>query len=228
MFEYSLVHGSTKFLLFKSQLEFGTDDHCLLHYEKGLDKGIFKFDHAGINQVWSELGHWGLVGRTCPVDLVRVLCASGCTIICSLESHKVKQLRVSYSLVNFYTNLSQSEYEIIKPILEISLGSNLDEKICPFVKLEDRLAFGSFYADHKNDPDVQFPKYCHQLEKDLCLPNGSIQTVLTRLFYFGFKMKASNEKGELVLAEYNPQTKIIRGYGSESTLFFVSKSKPVN
>ncbi|MBL7557212.1 MAG: hypothetical protein JNM24_15405 [Bdellovibrionaceae bacterium] len=80
-YKYFLVWKNLQIPLFESQFRFNIEDQCLKHYEKGLARGMFAFNRTGVDQVWSELALWGLIGRICPIELARILCAFGCGLV---------------------------------------------------------------------------------------------------------------------------------------------------
>lgn len=166
--------GSIKIFLFKSQFQFLNEEQCLKHYEKGISKGLFCFDRSRINQVWSELGLWGLVGRAYPVDLVRILCAFGCNL--AVESKSACEILIkTFSPVTY--SILISNYTMATPDeSHITLSEGVEVPI--FIDIGGQKIIGHFYTTNTNDADTQFPKFCQMLEHDECLSRGSVHKVL--------------------------------------------------
>lgn len=223
-YKYYLKYESEGFELFQSQFYFDTEASCLEHFEKGIQKKIFHLDHSKINQVWSQLGLWGLVGRTCPVELVRVLCAYGCNLEVFDQSQSGVVLTKSYHPLKFYIPMKQTEFEIIKNVVEIPLSEEMGLKVQPFLNTDKELILGSFYRSTDVDSDSVFPKFCNLLEKDICLPSDSISKVLSRLFFMGFEIMCEDNGQSIVLAKYDQKMKSLKGFGYEQTLFYIGES----
>lgn len=227
MYQYRLSYGSYEVILFESQFQFLQEGHALSHYEKGLTKKLFSFDRTQINQVWSELKLWGLIGRICPVELVRIMCAHGCSLSQSDELGDRLTLKKSYYPINYYTNINQIEYEIVQSCLNIFLDGQTESVVQPFIFMDDRLFFGSFYVDLELDPDSSFPKFCQLLEKDMCLPQDSIRQVLSKLLFLGYPVIVTDGANESILAKYDTENKLLNGPGSQQTLLYVGNAKPI-
>lgn len=218
---YYLVWKDLEIPLFESQFRFLREDQCLRHYEKGIADGIFDFNRAGNDQVWSELALWGLIGRIQPVELVRVLCAFGCEI--GLKSNVLRPaiLKKSYWPVSYIIPVDQVAMKAIYDLYHISLGQGSDLRIPAFLSLDKRLVVGSYYVTEFQDADFQFPRYCKILEMDLCLPPGTVRDSLFRLLCRGYKIVAQLRNKSIVLAERNISTNVLRGSGSDQALFFI-------
>lgn len=220
-FCYFLKFAETQILLFESHFQLQTESICLSHYEKGLAKGLFIFNQSEINQLWTEIGLWGLIGRKHPVDLVRTLCGFGASLIMHVGSSYRIPLVKSFNAVTYCTQMSYREHETIQSSLDIHLSGNTGLVVRPFIFMDGKLVFGSFYFEKDIDPDSRFPMFCKLLEQDLCLPRDSVQKVLSRIFHLGFKIIASVDTNDLVLAEKDVVRGIIKGCASEMTLFYV-------
>ena len=83
---------------------------------------------------------------------------------------------------------------------------------------------GHYYMTSQSCADEQLIQFCNLLEADMCLEGGSIQTVLSDLFYAGHKIMGEVSGGQIVLAENNLKTKTIRGSANECSLFYISKA----
>lgn len=221
MYTYTLVWKGTQAILFKSQFLFLTEGSCLRHYEKGIAKNLFSLDRVTINHIWSGLGLWGLIGRVCPVELVRILCAFGCGIEVSADADLAKTLMRSFRRVSYFVPLFSGEEQFIRHVYHKPIDSNAMEHIPLLLKLDDRLVLGSYYTTVGRDADVQLPAFCRFLEKDLCLPSGTMREVLSVLFWEGYIFMAQDEHHGEILAEYEPAQDLIRGYMGEETLFYV-------
>ena len=220
MCKYYLVFGSTQIFLFESQFQFLNEETSLRHYEKGLVKGLFAFDRARIDQVWSELGLWGLIGRVCSVELVRVLCAFGCELQMA-DGVGLCQLRKSFQPVTYFIPASAADQAQIRHLYHWPLESNSTEHIPVFLELDDRLILGSYYFTSGSDADSQLSNFCKLLEQDLCLPTDSIRVSLLRFFEEGIAFVAESGNDNITLAYWDRVTGTIRGFSENQTLFFL-------
>ena len=89
--------------------------------------------------------------------------------------------------------------------------------------MDDRLLLGSYYTTEECDADMQLPVVCKLLEADLCLAEGELQNVLSKLFFENCKIIGEIESSCLTLVESDPIRDVIRGYGFENSLFYVGK-----
>lgn len=224
MYQYFLMKGSDRIFLFESQFQLLTEDASLSHYEKGLAKGLFKFDRSRINQVWVELSLWGLIGRVNPVELVRVLCAFGCDLAVEFENDSLP-ITKSFSPVTYMIPITSGEQPHYRHLYHGTLGAESDDHIPFFLELPDKLAIGSYYTTTTSDVDFQFPFFCKLLETDMCLKQGSIRHPLFELFNEGFSIISDDGVTCRTLAKKDDERDIIRGDLSEQTLFYIAESK---
>ena len=220
MFQYSLIFGSTQIFLFESQFQFLTEEASLHYYEKGLAKGLFSFNRARIDQVWSGLGLWGLIGRICPVELVRVLCAFGCGLEVVYPGASAP-LAKSFLPVTYFIPVNEDLRPHIRHIYHWPLEPNSTEHIPILLELDKRLAIGSSYTTLDNDVDFQFPQFCRLMERDLCLPVDSIRLSLLALFNEGFTIIAETREKRMVLAHRDCAGETIYGFSCDQTLFYL-------
>lgn len=220
MYQYYLVFGSTKIFLFKSQFQFLTEEASLHHYEKGLAKGLLSFNRARIDQVWSELALWGLIGRICPIELVRILCSFGCDLV---VFHKgiSQNLEKSFHPVTYFIPVSVVEQQMIHHFYHSPLEPDSPEDISLFLQLDDRLLIGNFYCTSDSDADSQFPLLCKLLERDMCLPQNVVNHSMILFFENGYELSAQLEDATVILAVLNKTSGIIRGCYEEATLEFL-------
>lgn len=224
MYQYFLVKGSERIFLFESQFQFLTEDSSLSHYEKGLAKGLFKFDRSRINQVWVELSLWGLIGRVKPVELVRVLCAFGCDLVVEFENDSQPITRF-FSPVTYMIPITSGEQPHYKHLYHGTLGSDSDDHIPFFLELPDKLVVGSYYTTATDDVDFQFPIFCNLLETDMCLQQDSIRQSLFELFNEGLSIMSDDGVTCRILAKKDDEHDVVRGDLSEQTLFYIAESK---
>lgn len=220
-FNYFLVWRYLQIPLFESQFKFTSEDQCLRHYEKGLASGLFSLDRPRINQVWSELGLWGLIGRECPTELVRILCAFGCEIA-MLEGYRTQVIQKSFQPVTYLIPLTQHEQKHLGKLntIQIELGSN--RYISIFLELDKHLVIGNYYITAGTNVDSQFPKFCKQLESDCCLPHNSIRVCLFKLFWNGYKILAQDQGMFSIIVQRDVKKDILRGLYCEDTLTYLS------
>lgn len=223
MYKYYLAFSSTQIFLFESQFQFLNEDRCLRHYEKGLAKGLFGFEGSRINQVWSELALWGLIGRICPVELVRVLCAFGCRLK-MVGPRASAHLSKSFFPVTYFIPVVPGEKDRIWHLYNRLLDPNSAECIPILLELDDRLVIGSYYTTSKRDIDVQMPKFCELMEQDMCLQACTLRDVLFDFLRGGYKITAQDHGQCIVLAKWNAATDTLRGYANDDTLFYVGSS----
>ena len=221
MFSFHLYFGSIKIFLFESQFQFLNEDQCLRHYEKGLASGLFSLDRSRINQVWSELGLWGLIGRAFPVELVRILCAFGCEIA-MFDGYRTQAIQKSFQPVTFLIPLTRHERKHVGKLNTIQLGPNRGISI--FLELDKRLVIGNYYITSGTNTDSQFPKFCKQLESDCCLPHNSIRACLFKLFWSGYKILAQDQGRNSIIVQRDVQKDVLRGLHCEETLRYLSAS----
>lgn len=220
MYQYFLVKGSERVFLFESQFQFLTEDASLSHYEKGLAKGLFGFDRARINQVWSQLGLWGLIGRICPVELVRVLCAFGCDLQVS-DGSETQPLLKSFQPVTYFIPIRNEDLQDLRHLYHVPLDPHSAEHIPTLLELDGRLVIGSFYVGVGSDVDSQLPDYCELLDRDLCLPRHSIRRSLRHFFDREFRIEAQVKNASVTLAHWDQRNEIIRGFKLDRTLFYL-------
>ena len=225
MFHYYLVHGSKRIRLFESQFRFLTEETCLSHYEKGLAKGLFRFDRSRIDQVWTMLGLWGLIGRVCPVELVRVLCAFGCAILRTVDSRSDGILPKSFEAVTFVIPVRSDQHVAVRCDYQFALESGAPEPLQVLLELDDRLVVGSYYTTATLSVDEQFPKFCDILERDCCFPKDCLKTSVFRLFCKGFRLIAKTDLAEIELASWNSNEEVIRGFKDDLSLFYLGVFK---
>ena len=225
MFQYYLVHGSNRILLFESQFDFSTEESSLRYFERGLAKGLFTFDRARIDQVWSELGLWGLIGRICPVELVRVLCAFGCELQMTDQCCRHRRQRKSFRPVTYFVSVPEEFHSSLRYMYSWPVEGEPDEYISVLLELADRIVLGSFYVGYNETFDSQFPIFCDLLEQDLCLPRDIVRSSLFNLFWAGHHILAQGERSEVALATRNCSADSIRGVGNEETLFYLSTNR---
>lgn len=219
-FRYSLVWKNFEITLFASQFRFGTEELCLRHYEKGIARRLFEFDRARINQVWSELCLWGLIGRIHPVELVRILCAFGCEIKLMDDDGVPLVLQKSFEPVNYFIPVASRELIAIRHFYHWPLEPRSFEHVPLFLEMDDRVVLGSFYFTADSDVDSQFPIFCEMLERDLCFPIGSVRTSLFRFFHDEYKIVACSGADTVTLAHLN-KDKTIHGFNFDQALFYV-------
>lgn len=222
-YKYFLTWKNCEIYLFESQFQFMSQDNCLIHYEKGLARGLFSFDRSKINQVWSELGLWGLIGRAYPVELVRILCAFGCRLKSSDFIGKAVILKKSYFPVTYYLVASPFKTEHVRSIFDRPFEVGSDIKIPLLFEMSDRLLLGNYYITRDRDADVQMPHFCKLLDLDLCLAAGEIQSVLSKLFFKKYKLVGECVSSCITLAENDLTRDVIRGYGLENSLFYIGE-----
>lgn len=225
MFQYYLIGGSKRILLFESQFQFLTEEASLSHYEKGLAKGLFSFDRARIDLVWTTLGLWGLIGRVYPVELVRVLCAFGCTILRAVDLRPNGILAKSFEAATFVIPVRSDQLLAVRCDYQFALESGAQEVVPVLLELEDRLVVGSYYTTPTLGPDEQFPKFCAMLEEDCCLPKDCLKTSVFRLFCKGFSLVAKTDLSDIELASSNSNADVIRGFKDDLSLFYLGVFK---
>lgn len=213
---YYLVWKDLEIPLFESQFRFLREDQCLRHYEKGIAGGIFDFNRAGIDQVWSELALWGLIGRIYTVELVRILCAFGCEIGLECSGNQTFIIKKSFWPVTYY--IAKQLTSDRQDQGHISLSAGIDIPL--YLEIKGKRIIGHFYTSHSIDADTQFPIFCKILEQDECLPPGSIRNLLVKSFLAGEKIIGKSDR-VLTLAAYDKASGVIRGYGKEDTLYFL-------
>lgn len=221
MFRYYLENGSVRLFLFESQFQFLTENSCLLHYEKGLSKGLFQFDRSGINQVWSELALWGLIGRICPIELVRILCAFGCDLVVHHKNNS-RSLEKSFIPVTYFIPMDASEQPHYRHFYHVPLEGGPEDQIPLFLELAEKLVIGSYYTTPSYDLDFQFPAFCKLLEKDWCIEPGNFRRSLFELFNEGYPIVAQAIAKDVTLVEKDCVNDILRGCGAEESLFYVA------
>lgn len=229
MVRYFFEINGQKIFLFKSQFVFRTDVDCLNHYERGVKAGIFNLNLSNVIQLWSSSGLalWGLVGRTRPVELIRILKANGGRINTNESFVEDDRFVNLITPVQYLVPMSMSEYEIVEPIINIQLGGGTDIGINPFLFLEDKLVLGSCYLEKGKNSDSSFSFYCQSLEKDHCFPHNSIRYLLAKLFFLGFKFEAKDNNKMITLAEYDLQNLVIKGASNEQALFYITGAKAI-
>lgn len=220
-FRYFLVWKEFEILLFKSQFYLRNEAQCLRHYEKGIERKIFEFDRARINRIWSELSLWGLVGRTCPVELVRILCAFGCEIRLVRDGEVLSTLQKSFWPVTYFIPVAQAVQPFIRHMYHLPLEPNSTEHIPILLELDQRVVVGSFYFTSEADVDFQLPRLCRLMEYDLCLPVDCIRRALSALFSDGHKVVAESEEGCVVLAYRDRLNGILHGFNADQSLFYI-------
>ncbi len=220
---YYLAWKDREIPLFKSQFLFLYEDQCLRHYEKGIAGGIFDFNRAGTDQVWSELGLWGLIGRAFPVELVRILCAFGCRLKSFDPVDNTATLRKSYWPVTYYFLVKPIKIEHMRNIFYRPLEADSDNQIPLLFEMSDRLLLGNYYITRDQDADVQMPQFCKLLEIDLCIAAGEIQGVLSKLFFENCKLVGECASKCLTLAENDSIRNVIRGCGFENSLIYIGE-----
>lgn len=220
-YKYFLTWKDSEVSLFESQFQFLAQDVCLAHYEKGLARGLFSFDRSRINQVWSELGLWGLIGRLRPVELVRILCAFGCEIKI-VRNCKRQLIQKSFRPVTYILPFARSEQKHVLRQNRIRLEPGTNRYIPIFLVLDKRLVIGNYYLTSDTDVDSQFPKFCSQLESDSCLPRNSIRICVFNLFWHGFNIQAQDQSKYSVIVQRDVQKNILRGLHCEETLKYLS------
>lgn len=213
--------GPARIFLFESQFQFLNEEVCLNHYEKGFARGLFQFDRSKINQVWTDLYLWGLIGRIYPVELVRILCAFGCNLVVEYEKDSQTLIK-SFSPVIYMVPIKAGEQPHYRHLYHASLENGTEGQIPLFLELADKLIIGSYYTTHNTDVDSQFPKFCKLLETDWCIGNGKFQRSLFELFYEGFPIIAQRAAEDVTLVENDFSNDTLRGYGAEESLFFVA------
>lgn len=221
-YNYFLVWRNLQIPLFESQFRFASEDQCLRHYEKGIARAVFAFKRASIDQVWSELALWGLIGRICPIELVRILCAFGCEIATVDGGGGSFLLKKSYMPVTYLVPIDFSERPSLRHLYDIEIEPIYKNKIPMFLDLSDCLVIGSFYTDLISDIDSQFSKFCRLLESDLCLQPRVVSVALSKLFWRGFKIRGIDQSGSHILAQRDLTRNIIQGFRDEETLFYLS------
>lgn len=192
MVSYFFEINGQRIFLFKSQFIFQTDVTCLNHFERGLRAGIFKLDLSSVIQLWAYSGLvlWGLIGRSNPVDLIRILSANGGLIKTDENLIEGDWIVNLITPIQYYVPISSSEYKVVEPIIKIPLGGGTGIGINPFIFLEEKLILGSYFLEKGKDADTSFPFYCQSLEKDHSFPQNSIRCLLEKLFFLGFKFEA--------------------------------------
>lgn len=220
-FFYYLVWKGLEVPLFESQFKFLTEDTSLKHYEKGLVSGLFQFDRARINQVWSELGLWGLIGRVYPIELVRILCAFGCEIE-RYGDPSNEVIQKSFKPVTYLIALAGHEHKCVDELIKIPLEIGSTRYISIFIKLDKRLVIGNYYLTSGTNEDSQLPKFCKLLESDCCLPDNSIRDCLFKLFWGGYKILAQDQGRYSIIAQRDVKKDVLRGLYCEDTLTYLS------
>jgi hypothetical protein len=220
VYKYYLVFGSTKIFLFESQFQFLTEESSLRHYEKGLAKGLFSFNRARIDQVWAELALWGLIGRICPVELVRILCAFGCglRVVCPGAS---ALLNKSFFPVSYFIPVVEDLRPRVRHMYHWPLEPNVSEHVAVLLELDQRIVVGSFYFTQETDVDFQLPQLCRLMERDLCLPADCIRRTLSALFCEGYKVVAESNDECVVLAYRDRFNESLHGFNADQSLFYI-------
>lgn len=224
MYQYFLAKGSERIFLFESQFQFLTEDTSLSHYEKGLVKGLFKFDRSKINQIWTELSLWGLIGRAYPVELVRILCAFGCDLVVEHENDSQRATK-SFSPVTYMVPITTGEQPHYRHLYHGTLDASSANHIPFFLELSDKLVIGSYYTTLNGDVDSQFPIFCGHLEADMCLKHGCIRQSLFELFSEGLSIVSEDKFICRILARKDDEHDVIIGDLSEQTLFYIAEDK---
>lgn len=219
MHKYFLIHNGQRIFLYTDIAPYKSEAECLNRYEDGLASGQYSFNRSKINQVWSELMTWGLVGRSYPIELLKVLCANGANIESS-QNNLI--LQKSFAPVKYVVPVQQNELEIIKPILKLSLGLISDVSLECFYWSENKLNFGVFYIATDENADSNFPKYCNLIEKEMLLPANEVHKIISRLFNLGFKIVAEHKNISEIIAHFDLNNKIIYGIHSQDTIAYLA------
>lgn len=219
MQQYFLVHNGQKVFLYTDTAPYRSEAECLNQYEKGLASGQYSFNRSKINQVWSELAIWTLIGRVYPVELLRVLCANGANIEVGRTG---KILQKSYAPVKYSIPMRKHEYQFIKPTLEMSFGFETNIHLNCFFWSEDKLNLGVFYCSVKETADSDFPRYCNMLEREMLLPAKEVHRIISRLFNLGFKITAEHSVRTEILAQSNLINKMIYGVYNHDTVCYLA------
>lgn len=219
MHHYFLVQNGQRVFLYTDTSPYRSEAECLNQYEKGLASGQYSFNRSKINQVWSELAIWILIGRVYPVELLRVLCANGANIEVGCNG---EILQKSYTPVKYSIPMQKHEYQIIKPTLEMSLGFETNINLNFFSWSEDKLNLGVFYSSVKKSADSDFPRYCNMLEHEMLLPAKEVHRIISRLFNLGFKITAEHNVRIEILAQFDLTNKIIYGVCNHDTVCYLA------
>lgn len=221
-YKYFLAWKDSKILLFESRFKFLTEDACLAHYEKGITRGLFQLDHTRINLIWTDLALWGLIGRICPVELVRILCAFGCALVVDCKDSQDRTLTKSFAPITYVIPMASSEQSNYRHLYHVPLETGSEDQIPLFLELANKLVLGSYYTTHNHDVDSQFPKFCKLFEKDCCIGNGVFRHSLFELFHEGFPIDALGTVENVTLVEKDCANDVLHGYGAEESLFYVA------